>query len=172
MQLYGPVSSCLKLLIGLIPPLIIGSIAWGVGLVVPVLGGPVIAILIGLVVGQLFGLRNEWADGVSFASKKILQGSIVLLGAGMSLTQVAQIGGSGLPVMIGTLVICLIAGLVIGRAMKIEEHIRSLITYGTAICGASAIATMSAVIGASGPAIAVSITVIVLYNPYSPDLLN
>lgn len=164
MQLYGPVSSCLKLLIGLIPPLIIGSIAWGVGLVVPVLGGPVIAILIGLVVGQLFGLRNEWADGVSFASKKILQGSIVILGAGMSLTQVAQIGGSGLPVMIGTLVICLIAGLVIGRAMKIEEHIRSLITYGTAICGASAIATMSAVIRASGPAIAVSITVIVLYN--------
>ncbi|WP_319580501.1 putative sulfate exporter family transporter [uncultured Methanospirillum sp.] len=153
-----------KILIGLIPPLGIGIIAWGVGQIIPILGGPVVAILIGLIVGQIFGLRQEWTDGVAFASKKILQGSIVLLGAGMSLTQVAQIGGSGLPIMIGTLAICLIGGLVIGRAMNIEEQIRSLVTYGTAICGASAIATMSVVIGASGPAIAVSITVIVLYN--------
>ncbi len=157
-------SSYSKTLVGLIPPLGIGIVAWGVGQIIPILGGPVVAILIGLIVGQIFGLRQEWTDGVAFASKKILQGSIVLLGAGMSLTQVATIGGSGLPIMIGTLAICLIGGLVIGRAMKIEEQIRSLVTYGTAICGASAIATMSVVIGASGPAIAVSITVIVLYN--------
>jgi len=157
-------SSYSKIFTGLIPPLGIGIIAWGVGQIIPILGGPVVAILIGLIVGQIFGLRQEWTDGVAFASKKILQGSIVLLGAGMSLTQVATIGGSGLPIMIGTLAICLIGGLVIGRAMKIEEQIRSLVTYGTAICGASAIATMSVVIGASGPAIAVSITVIVLYN--------
>jgi len=164
MHFFPFTSSYSKILIGLTPPLGIGIIAWGVGQVIPILGGPVVAILIGLIVGQIFGLRQEWTDGVAFASKKILQGSIVLLGAGMSLTQVAQIGGSGLPIMIGTLVICLIGGLVIGRAMKIEEQIRSLVTYGTAICGASAIATMSVVIGASGPAIAVSITVIVLYN--------
>ena len=153
-----------KILIGLIPPLGIGIVAWEVGRIIPVLGGPVVAILIGLVVGQIFGLKTIWAEGVVFTSKKILQGSIVLLGAGMSLNQVAQIGGSGLPVMIGTLAICLIGGLIIGRAMKVEEQIRSLVTYGTAICGASAIATMSVVMGASGPAIAVSITVIVLYN--------
>jgi len=164
MHLLKSYSSFSKIITGLTPPLCIGAVAWVFGQIFPVFGGPVVAILIGLVVGQIFGLRSEWADGVAFASKKILQASIVLLGAGMSLTQVAQIGGSGLPIMIGTLAVCLIGGLVIGRAMKIEEQIRSLVTYGTAICGASAIATMSVVIGASGPAIAVSITVIVLYN--------
>lgn len=164
MYFSSQLSSYTKIFTGLIPPLGIGIIAWGVGQIVPILGGPVVAILIGLIVGQIFGLRSEWIDGVAFASKKILQGSIVLLGAGMSLSQVAQIGGSGLPIMIGTLAVCLIGGLLIGRALKIEEQIRSLVTYGTAICGASAIATMSVVIGASGPAIAVSITVIVLYN--------
>ena len=37
-------------------------------------------------------------------------------------------------------------------------------TYGTGICGASAIATMSAVIGAPATSIALSVTVIVVYN--------
>jgi uncharacterized integral membrane protein (TIGR00698 family) len=164
MSISARISAISDVLIGLIPALVIGGIAWGVGRTIPILGGPVVAILIGLVVGQILGQLKEWAAGVKFASKTILQASIVLLGAGMSLSQVAKIGGAGLPVMIGTLVLCVAAGIVIGRAMQVEREARILVTYGTAICGASAIATMSAVIGASGPAIAVSVTVIVLYN--------
>jgi uncharacterized integral membrane protein (TIGR00698 family) len=124
----------------------------------------VVAILLGLVTGQIFGQRPAWAAGMTFCSKKVLQASIVLLGAGMSLAQVARIGGDGLPVTIGTLVVAVGGGILIGRAMKVERETRILVTYGTAICGASAIATMSAVIGASGGAIAFSITVIVIYN--------
>ena len=164
MSISARISAISDVLIGLIPALVIGGVAWGVGQTFPILGGPVVAILIGLVVGQIFGQSKEWAAGIKFASKTILQTSIVLLGAGMSLAQVAEIGGAGLPVMIGTLVLCVGAGIVIGRAMQVEREARILVTYGTAICGASAIATMSAVIGASGPAIAVSVTVIVLYN--------
>jgi len=157
-------SSVYAILKGLIIPIIIGAFAWWVGTLIPILGGPVVAILIGLVIGQVFGLRKEWAPGVTFAIKRVLQGSIVLLGAGMSLAEVARIGISGLPVMIGTLLLCIVCGFIIGKALDVEYETRSLITYGTAICGASAIATMSVVMKASGPAIAVSITVIVLYN--------
>ena len=149
---------------GLVPPLILGTLAWWIGSLFPILGAPVVAILLGLLVGQVWGLRREWAAGVAFCSRKVLQASIVLLGAGMSLAQVARIGSDGLPVMIGTLAIAIGGGILIGRAMKVERETRVLVTYGTAICGASAIATMSAVIGASGPAIAFSVTVIVIYN--------
>jgi uncharacterized integral membrane protein (TIGR00698 family) len=164
MNVSARTSELPRLLIGLIPPFAIGAVAWGVGRVLPVLGAPVVAILIGLVVGQVFGQRQAWAAGVKFASKKVLQTAIVLLGAGMSLAQVARIGGAGLPVMIGTLVLCVAGGIVVGRAMQVEREARILVTYGTAICGASAIATMSAVIGASSAAVAVSITVVVVYN--------
>ena len=156
--------SMLGVLIGSLPPFLIGLVAWGVGRMVPVLGAPVVAILIGLVVGQIFGQRQAWAASVKFASKKVLQFSIVLLGTGMSLAQVARIGGAGLPVMIGTLVLCVAGGLVFGRVMRVERETRMLVTYGTAICGASAIATMSAVMGAAGSSMAVSITVVVVYN--------
>lgn len=145
-------------------PLALGWIAWQFGTLVPILGAPVAGILLGLIVGQLAGQRPEWKAGLAFCAKKILQTAIVLLGAGMSLGQVARIGGDGLPIMIGTLALALGGGALIGRLLRVERETRMLVTYGTAICGASAIATMSAVIGASGPAIALSITVIVIYN--------
>lgn len=134
------------------------------GRALPLLGGPVVAILLGLLVRQFAGARPEWAPGVRFAAKKVLQAAIVLLGAGMSLGEVWRIGGAGLPVMLGTLAVALAAGAAVGRWLGVEEQTRQLVTYGTAICGASAIATMSAVIGASSSAVAFSITVIVIYN--------
>lgn len=150
--------------IGLVPPFALGGIAWWVGRLFPVLGAPVVAILLGLVVGQFAGQRAGWQQGVSFCAKKVLQASIVLLGAGMSLAQVARIGGAGLPVMLGTIVLAVGVGIPLSRALKVDRETRILVTYGTSICGASAIAAMSQVIGARSAAVAVSIAVIVLYN--------
>jgi len=149
---------------GLIPPLLIGAVAYGVGHLVPVLGGPVVAILLGLVVGQVAGQRESWKAGTTFAGKKVLQASIVLLGATMSLGQVASTGGRTLPVLLGTLTVALVGGWLLSRLLNVEQITGQLVTYGTGICGASAIATMSAVIGAPATSIALSVTVIVVYN--------
>ncbi len=153
-----------RLLPGLVLPLAIGAIAYGVGHLVPVLGGPVVAILLGLIVGQVAGQRESWKPGVTFASKKVLQTSIVLLGATMSLAQIASTGGRTLPVLLGTLVVALAGGALLTRLLGVEKITGTLVTYGTGICGASAIATMSAVIGAPATSIAFSVTVIVVYN--------
>jgi len=149
---------------GLIPPLLIGAVAYGVGRLVPVLGGPVVAILLGLIVGQFAGQRESWKAGTTFVGKKVLQASIVLLGATMSLGQVASTGGRTLPVLLGTLTVALVGGWLLSRLLKVEQITGQLVTYGTGICGASAIATMSAVIGAPATSIALSVTVIVVYN--------
>lgn len=146
------------------PPLALGIIAWLLGRQWPLLGAPVVGILLGLLSGQFAGQRPEWKRGVTFCSRKVLQASVVLLGAGMSLQQVVRIGGAGLPVMLGTIAVAVGAGIPISRALGVERDTRILVTYGTSICGASAIATMSQVIGAQASAVAMSIAVIVLYN--------
>ncbi len=149
---------------GVAAALAIAAIALGVGQLVPVLGGPVVAIVLGLAVRHFVGDRPVLDAGVKFCAKKVLQASIVLFGAGMSLTQIAAVGGAGLPVMLGTLAIALLGGFALVRALRIDKDVGTLVTYGTAICGASAIATMSAVTGASSTAVAYSITVIVVFN--------
>lgn len=150
--------------LGLLPPFGLGAVAWWVGTRFPVLGAPVVGIILGLIVGQVVGQPRILSAGTKFCSKKVLQTSIVLLGLGISLQDVARIGGAGLPVMVGTIVVALAVGIPLSRRLKVERETRILVTYGTCICGASAIATMSQVIGASASAVAVSIAVIVFYN--------
>ena len=123
-----------------------------------------LGILLGIVVGTLLGPRPALKPGTAFAGKKVLQAAVVLLGLGLSLGQVARIGWQTLPVMLGTLALALVAGALVGRWLGVGEDIRTLITVGTGICGASAIATISAVTGASGVAVAVSVAVIFVYN--------
>lgn len=142
----------------------LGLVAYLLGRQVPIIGGPVLGILLGLAVGTWFGPRPALTPGTAFAAKKVLQTAVVLLGLGLSLTQVARIGWETLPVMLGTLVLALAAGPLIGRWLGVAEDIRTLVTVGTGICGASAIATISAVTGATGVAVAVSIAVIFVYN--------
>lgn len=149
---------------GLLVCLTVGLVAMGLGALAPVIGAPVLAILGGFALRELLGERPAWKPGMTFASKKILQGSVVLLGAGLSLGTVARTGLETLPVMLGTLVVALVAGRVVGGALGIDTQLRTLVTCGTAICGASAIATISAVIGAAEAAVAYSVTVIFVFN--------
>lgn len=144
--------------------MVLGLLATGLGSLVPTVGGPVFGIALGVLVRQWLGQRKGLAPGIKFSSKTILQTAVVLLGAGLSLNQIATIGWSALPVMLGTLTLALIAGPIIGKWLQLGFDTRTLITVGTGICGASAIATISAVIGASQTAIAISVAVIFVYN--------
>lgn len=142
----------------------LGLLAHLLGALLPVVGGPVFGILLGVLVGAGLGSRPGLAPGTAFAAKKVLQAAVVLLGLRLSLGAVARIGWETLPVMVGTLVLALVAGPVIGRWLGVPGQTRTLVTVGTGICGASAIATVSAVTGATGVAVAVSIAVIFTYN--------
>ncbi|WP_051478501.1 putative sulfate exporter family transporter [Arthrobacter sp. H5] len=143
---------------------LLGLIAAGLGMLVPAIGGPVFGIALGVLTRRFLGERRSLEPGIKFSAKTVLQAAVVLLGAGLALNQIAIIGWSALPVMLGTLTLAMVAGPFIGKWLRIGFDTRTLITVGTGICGASAIATISAVIGASQTAIAISVTVIFVYN--------
>jgi uncharacterized membrane protein YadS len=89
---------------------------------------------------------------------------VVVLGSQLSLAQIAKVGFESLPVMIGTLAVCLTAAWLIGRWLGITGNLRTLIGVGTGICGASAIAAVTPVIGAVGIDVAYAISTIFLFN--------
>jgi uncharacterized integral membrane protein (TIGR00698 family) len=149
---------------GLAVALAVGLVATGLGRLAPLVGGPVVGILLGVGVRRLMGDRPALAPGVSFSAKVVLQAAVVLLGAGLSLRQVAHTGASALPVMVGTLTVALVGTALVGRWLGIGRGTRTLVGVGAGICGASASATVSAVIGASEVAIAFSITTIFIFN--------
>lgn len=151
---------------GLVATLVVAAAATVLGEFFPIVGGPLFGILIGLAAGSAISrLRGEnFSAGYSFASKAVLQASIVVLGTGLSLQQVVKVGRSSLPVMLGTVAVSLIGAFVIGRALGIDSDVRTLIGVGTGICGASAIAAATAVMKPKQTDVAYAIGTIFTFN--------
>jgi uncharacterized integral membrane protein (TIGR00698 family) len=66
--------------------------------------------------------------------------------------------------MLGTLVLCLAAAFVLGRLLRVDGDLRTLIGVGTAICGASAIAAITPIIRPRHTLVAYAISTIFLFN--------
>ena len=136
----------------------------GLGRLVPFVGAPAFALVVGMAVRTRFEPSSAGRQVLRFASRSVLQGAIVLLGATFGLSQVAHVGGNSLPLMLGTLAIALVAAWLGGRALGVEGRLRTLVGVGTAICGASAIGAVSGVIGAAEGEIAYAISTIFVFN--------
>ena len=151
---------------GLAAVLVITAVAVPLGRLVPVVGGPVFGIVLGVIAGLFIQpLRSEACrPGYDFASKTLLQLSIVVLGTGLSLQQVARVGVSSLPVMLGTLALALGGAWVFGRLLGVRGDTQTLIGVGTAICGGSAIAAATAAIGAKRSSVAYALATIFTFN--------
>lgn len=129
-----------------------------------IIGGPVFAIIIGMVLALFVKNKTSFEPGVKFTSKKILQYAVVLLGFGMNLEVVMQTGRQSLPIIICTISTSLIIAYIMHRVMRIPTKISTLIGVGSSICGGSAIAATAPVIDAEEEEVAQAISVIFLFN--------
>ncbi len=93
---------------------------------------------------SLLGIKNK---NLSKYTSKVLQGSIVLMGFGMSLAQVISASKNGFIETAISVSVVMLSGIMLGKLFKVESNIALLIASGTAICGGSAIAAVSPVLG-------------------------
>lgn len=131
---------------------------------VPTIGGPVFAILLGLLIRNTMGMTPIFTPGLAFASKKVLQWSIIALGFGLSISQVVQTGLESIWVTLVSIAAAFITAAILGRVLNVPEKLRTLIGAGTAICGGSAIAAVAPVIKPEEHETVFAISTIFLFN--------
>ncbi|WHZ17958.1 MAG: Putative membrane protein YeiH [Rhodanobacteraceae bacterium] len=149
---------------GLLLSGVIALVATQLGRWLPLVGGPVFAIVLGVVVRNVATPPAACVPGIRFAGKQILQWSIVALGLGLSLTQVARTGFESLSVTLVTVSAAFLAAWLLGRALGIPSKLKLLIGVGTAICGGSAIAAVTPIVKADEHDTAFAISTIFLFN--------
>lgn len=149
---------------GFLLSLAIAIPSWIIGEFFPIIGGPVIAIIAGMVITLFFKDKSPFSDGIKFTSKKILQYAVVLLGFGLNLNVILQTGKQSLPIIIATISTSLIIAFMLCKIMKIPGKISTLVGVGSSICGGSAIAATAPVIDADDEEVASAISVIFFYN--------
>ena len=119
-----------------------------------------------LVAGILFalGIGHPFQHWNRSVTKWLLQACVILLGFVMNLPVILRAGLSGSLFAALSIGCTLLLGRWLGRRFQLDGKTSWLISSGTAICGGSAIAAVSSVIGASESQIAVSIGTIFMLN--------
>jgi len=121
-------------------------------------------LILGIAVASFFPLRIEWQKNAKLWSGKLLQWSVVLLGASLNFHEVIKLGAEGLGVTAVSITLVFVLGWLGIKFFNIENKLGWLLTMGTAICGGSAIGALAPVIAADATAIGVSIGIVFMLN--------
>ncbi|WP_277058360.1 YeiH family protein [Trichlorobacter lovleyi] len=128
---------------------------------IPMVSAPM-ALTAGLVFGLVIG--NPWKNSTSTWSRRLLQASVVGLGFGINLPVILQTGKDAFLYTAISISFTMLAGWLLGRLFKTPQRTSTLISFGTAICGGSAIAAMAPVIKAEGEETGVALATVFTLN--------
>ncbi|WP_114783632.1 YeiH family protein [Botryobacter ruber] len=121
-----------------------------------------IALFTGILLGLIFD--NPYPAKLSKVTKYSLQASVVGLGFGINVYQVAETGLTGFFYTALSLIVTMVVGLLLAKLFGVEKKLNHLISAGTAICGGSAIAAVAPAIKASEKEISVALGVVFILN--------
>lgn len=119
-----------------------------------------------LVLGAIFAitLGNPFAELSQKASKVMLKLAVVGLGFAVDFNEVIEVGRSSLVLTIVSITAIIGLGEILTQVFKLNRNTGVLISFGTAICGGSAIAAMAPVIKAKDHEVAVALGIVFLLN--------
>jgi len=121
---------------------------------------------VALAAGLVFGLSTVHHFHVESRnlSRFLLQAAVVCLGFGMNLQEVVHAGRSGFLYTAISISFALALGILLGKLLKVQSTQSLLISFGTAICGGSAIAAIGPVLQAGEEEMAVSLGTVFVLN--------
>ncbi len=122
--------------------------AKGLGLLLPQIGGATIAILLGILLGNIYFKQSSLSVGTKFAESRLLEYSVVLLGLTVTFQTIAQMSWRGLLYVWAMMTIVICGAYLLGRRLGFSETGALMMAGGNAVCGSSAIGAIAPAIGA------------------------
>ncbi|WP_314061712.1 putative sulfate exporter family transporter [uncultured Vagococcus sp.] len=140
--------------------LLIALVAQVIGSFVPQIGGALFAILLGILCGNTFLNRESLGKGVRFSESKLLEYSIALTGLTLNITDVMSVGWRGISFIVIQMTLTVIVAYKLGQWFGFGRKFSLLMCAGNAVCGSSAIGTVSPILEADEKDKGISITIV------------
>ena len=141
---------------------VLGVVAREVGRITP-FSPFVVAIVAGVAVAAAVDLPGWIRAGVD-QYKLLLETGIVLLGAGLTVTQLVDTGPVVVVLAAGVVLFGVVLGESIGRAAGVEPTTRSLLSAGASVCGVSAVLAVAGSISADEADITYAAGTVLLFD--------
>lgn len=111
---------------------------------IPYVNGIILGLLLGIVFGNMLPVRASYETGTRFISSLGLETSILFLSFSINYRHIGELGTARFAWLIGMLFLVLLITPWLARRLRCPGHSGILIGFGTAICGSSAVAALSA----------------------------
>ncbi|HEY9122785.1 MAG TPA: putative sulfate exporter family transporter [Bacteroidales bacterium] len=121
-----------------------------------------IALFMGIILAQT--VKHPFLLTSKKLTHILLQVSVVGMGFGMNAFQAAEAGKQGLIFTIFSIVTTIGLGIFLGKKMKVERKTSYLISTGTAVCGGSAIAAVSALVKSNEKQVSTALGTVFILN--------
>jgi uncharacterized membrane protein YadS len=121
-----------------------------------------VALVLGLLLGVL--ALNPAPKRLKTFQSRLLGVAVCLMGAGLDVVSVVRVGTQGFLLTAGLLAAVLVVGWRLGKWLELDREESLLVTAGTAICGGSAIASLTAAIRPKESATAYALAVVFVLN--------
>lgn len=119
-----------------------------------------IAIIIGIIYNNMIGTQDIFKDGVKFSLKKLLKVGIVLLGFKLNIYAILKLGPQILTMVIIYVPMTLILAIILGKMLKANNKLATLIGVGSCICGASAVVALTPCINADDDDSVIAVSIV------------
>ena len=123
-----------------------------------------IAILFGMLFGNIFQIREIFLKGLDFTQKNILKLGIICLGIQLKPFEFLEFGFMAIPLIIICIISVLIVIKILIKKLKIPTRMAYLISVGSTVCGTTAIMAMAPVISAKKNEVSYAIANITLFG--------
>ena len=126
----------------------------------PTLGAALIAILLGMLLGNTFLNRPELGSGTKFSEKRLLEYAIVLNGLILDFQVLKSAGIKGFVFILLQMGLTIFVTYRLGKVFGFGKRFSLLMSAGNAVCGSSAIGTVSPIVQADNKEKGISITIV------------
>ena len=123
-----------------------------------------IAILLGMLFGNIFKVRDGFQKGLDFTREYILKFGIICLGIQLKPFEFLSFGKIAIPLIIICIISVLIVIKLLIKKLKIPTRMAYLISIGSTVCGTTAIMATAPVIKASKNEVSYAIANITLFG--------
>jgi uncharacterized integral membrane protein (TIGR00698 family) len=169
----------------ILPGLFLTSIVAGASFAIRMLPGMttfspmMLSMVVGMAFHNIVGTAAWAKQGVTFSLRRLLRIAIILLGLQLTSSQLVEIGGRGLGIIVATVLATFAFTVWMGKLLGVEPKLAQLIAAGTSICGASAIIATNTVTDAHDEDVVYSVACVTVFGsvamfayPLLPGLLH
>ena len=145
---------------GLLVCLVLAVIAKKAVALAPAMGSTSFAIILGIIAGNTLATDKRLAPGVVYAEKKLLPLAIMFLGVTLNIGDVFAVGAKGILYILIIMSVVIGSSIKLGKALGFTREFSLLLGAGNAVCGSSAIAATSPIVGAREDEVGISVAVV------------